>query len=119
MDDEPFVLRTVEGLLRRLGYEFVGAAHGQEAIQFYSEALQSENPFSAVILDLTIPGGTGGKDTVTALRKIDPGLRCVVTSGYSHDQVLSRYREYGFQEVLRKPYTLKEIGEILSRLVRA
>jgi PAS domain S-box-containing protein len=116
MDDEEMVRKVASEMLRVLGYEVEAVSDGAEAVDMYSEAIRSGNPFDVVIMDLTIPGGMGGKEAIKKLLEIDPGVKAVVSSGYSEDPVMSDYRKYGFSEVIRKPYKLKEIGKILGNL---
>lgn len=117
MDDEPLVLHTIERFLMRLGYDFVGATNGEQAIEIYRDEKNSDNPVAAVIMDLTITGGMGGVETLKHLKEIDGNVNAIVSSGYSNDPVMSNFQQYGFQDVLRKPYSLKDIGEVLERLV--
>jgi CheY-like chemotaxis protein len=72
--------------------------------------------FDLVVLDLTVPGAMGGRETLEELRKLDPDVRAIVSSGYSEDAVLSDFRAYGFIDALRKPYTLEELGVVLARI---
>lgn len=113
MDDEEIV-RNVSGLmLKELGYEAEFAKDGKEAIQIFERAVLSNKPFDAVIMDLTIPGGMGGKECIKILTQIDSNVKAIVSSGYSIDEVLSDYKEYGFSGVVTKPYKLDELNEIL------
>ena len=114
MDDEEMLRIVTRALLENLGYEVEVACNGEEAIQLYSSAKKAGPPFGAVILDLTIKGGMGGRETVKRLRKIDPNLKAIVTSGYSSDPVLANYKQYGFFDVLHKPYQLKDIEKSLG-----
>ena len=104
-------------MVETLGHEIELACHGEEAIGKYQGALMSENPFSFVILDLTIKGGMGGQETIRKLQEIDPNVKAVVSSGYSDDPVVSEYHKYGFQGMLNKPYTIKELKECLNKMV--
>ncbi|MBW8003160.1 MAG: response regulator, partial [Planctomycetes bacterium] len=74
-------------------------------------------PFDAVILDLTVPGGMGGKLAIEKLLKIDPGIKAVVSSGYSNDPIMTEYRKYGFCGVVAKPYKIKELSETLYSVI--
>jgi PAS domain S-box-containing protein len=114
MDDEKAV-RTVAGrMLKHLGYEDVEfASDGAEAVRMYKAALESGNPFSVAILDLTVHGGMGGDVAVSKLLKIDPGVKAIVSSGYTDESVIVRYSEYGFSGMVAKPYTLEELGKAL------
>ncbi len=113
MDDEE-VVRVVAGhMLDSLGYEADFAENGEQAVEKYKAALKSNRPFHAVILDLTIRGGMGGKETIRKIAAMDPSVRAIVSSGYSADDILSHYREHGFKDVLSKPYQI----EVLSRVL--
>lgn len=100
-----------------LGYEVEVATEGKEAIKRYADAQAIGQPFSAVILDLTIPGGMGGKETMRRLRQIDPGIKAIVCSGYSNDLVLANYEAHGFQAMVAKPFELAELSNHLYSLV--
>ncbi|MFZ0051609.1 MAG: response regulator, partial [Desulfobaccales bacterium] len=89
---------------------------GSQAIEKFVRARANGRPFAAVILDLTIPGGMGGKETIEKLLMIDPQIKAIVSSGYSDDQVMADFQEYGFSEVIAKPYRLGELSKILQRV---
>jgi nitrogen-specific signal transduction histidine kinase/CheY-like chemotaxis protein len=113
MDDEE-ILREVAGeILSHLGYRVVVCSEGSEAISLYQGAMRSEDPFAAVIMDLTIPGGMGGKETMRKLQEIDSGVKGIVSSGYCNDPILANYLEYGFISVVAKPYNMEELGRVL------
>ncbi|WP_128694697.1 hybrid sensor histidine kinase/response regulator [Methanoculleus taiwanensis] len=116
MDDEEALLEVTAIMLGRLGYEAVPVKSGTDAIEQYRKAMQEGCPFYAVILDLTIPGGLGGKETVQQLLSLDNGVRAIVSSGYSHDPVMSEYQSYGFRGVLPKPYTMAMLQRVLQQL---
>jgi CheY-like chemotaxis protein len=102
-------------LLQRLGFTPVAVPDGATAVAAYQEALKNREPFRLVIMDLTVPGGMGGKEAMEHLLKIDPRVRAIVSSGYSSDPVLASYRVNGFRGVVPKPYKLTD----LSRTIRA
>jgi len=114
MDDEKAV-RTVAGrMLKHLGYDDVEfAADGAEAVRMYKAAMESGNPFSVAILDLTVPAGMGGDVAVSKLLKIDPGVKSIVSSGYTDESAIVRYSDYGFSGMVAKPYTIEELGKVL------
>ncbi len=113
MDDDDAV-RTVAAIgLTELGYKVDLAEDGVEAIARYKEALDSGEPYKAIIMDLTIPGGMGGKDTINLLRAIDPKIIAIVSSGYSNDPILSEYQKFGFKGFAPKPYRIQELSRIL------
>ncbi len=117
MDDDEIILQVVGAMLEDLGYEFVFAPEGKAAIAQYVEARQSARPFDAVIMDLTIPGGMGGKEAMQKLLVIDPQARVIVSSGYHTDPVMANYQSYGFRGILVKPYRLAELSEQMRRVL--
>jgi PAS domain S-box-containing protein len=118
MDDEELILELAEVLLRQLGYDVVQAKDGHEAIECYRQAQATAQPFSAVIMDLTIPGGMGGKDAVRRLREIDPDVKAIVSSGYSNDPVMAKHREFGFSGVVIKPYQIEDLARALNQIAK-
>lgn len=115
MDDEDMVLEVVKEMLRLLGHEVVGVKDGKEAVEAYKEAKQKANPFDVVILDLTVPGGMKGDEALRELKKIDPDVKAIVSSGYSNDPIMSEYEKYGFKAVIPKPYGLEELKEAIKK----
>ncbi len=116
MDDEEPILELTEQMLKRLGYACIRALNGKEAVKKFREACANGRRVDLVILDLTIPGGMGGLETLEKLREVDPNIKAVVASGYSNDPIMSHYREYGFQECIVKPFTYHDVSEMLNRL---
>jgi len=115
-DDEP--LRKLAGrMLKRLGYEAVFARDGAEALETFQTERQAGRVFTAVILDLTIPGGMGGKETIKKLLEIAPDTRAIVSSGYSNDPIMAEFRQYGFKDIVAKPYSIDELGQALHRVI--
>lgn len=114
MDDQEAILKMAARVLNRMGYDTACATDGRKAIELFQEAHQTRNPFDIVILDLTVPGGMGGVETISELLKIDPGVKAIVSSGYSNDPIMSNYQEYGFIAVLQKPYTKDQLTEALN-----
>jgi PAS domain S-box-containing protein len=117
MDDEEMIRNLAGNILTRLGYEPAFARHGGEAIAHYRQALETGKPFDAVILDLTVKGGLGGKETIQKLLAIDPSVRGIVSSGYANDPGVTNYRDYGFCAVVAKPYRIQEIKNQLARIL--
>jgi PAS domain S-box-containing protein len=113
MDDEELVRDTLGEMLIFLGYEWEAAANGEEAVERYVRAIESHRPFAAVILDLTIQGGIGGKETMGMLLEINPEAIGFVSSGYSKDAVLADFSAYGFRGVIAKPYNVPALGKTL------
>ena len=117
MDDEEVIREVATEILGHLGYRVVVCCNGSEAVEEYVKARDTGDPFDAVIMDLTIPGGMGGKETIKKLQEIDKEVICIVSSGYSNDPILALYREYGFSGVAVKPYNMEELGNVLHGLL--
>ena len=117
MDDDASVRSSVADMLTHLGHRVTVAEDGEEALSLFGEAHRRGRPFSAVILDLTIPGGMGGKEVIPKLRDIEPDVKAIVASGYSNDPVMAEHELYGFQAVIEKPFDLAELDQVLSRLI--
>ncbi len=117
MDDDAMIRETLGQLLPRLGYDVDFAEDGEEAIRRYENGLSDGEPFDAVIVDLTIPGGMGGADTIEVLRKLDPEVRAVVSSGYSDDPILANHQQYGFAARILKPYKAADLGRVLAQVL--
>jgi len=119
MDDETAVLKILEVMLRKFGYDVQTALDGAEAIRLYTEASAAGNPFAVVIMDLTVPNGLGGVETIKRLRELNPNVKAIVSSGYSLDPVMANHREYGFVGVIPKPYRPEELGRVLQEVIVA
>jgi CheY-like chemotaxis protein len=117
MDDEARIREMIGEMLGFLGYEAALCASGEDAIALYRKELDAGRPFDLVILDLTIRGGMGGKDTIRALTAIDPGVKAIVSSGYSQDPVMAAYDRYGFIGIMAKPYTIGQLSTVLESSV--
>lgn len=117
MDDDDVIRYLVGEMLSHLGYEFALAAEGFEAINMYKEAMDRNERFDAVIMDLTIAGGLGGRETINRLREMDPSIKAIVSSGYSNDPVMANFEEYGFSGVIAKPYKIADLSQALHKLL--
>ena len=117
MDDEEMIREMAGDLIRELGYEVALAKDGMEAVDIYKSALHEGRRFDAVILDLTVPGGIGGAQTLASLSKIDPDVKAIVSSGYYGDSIMSDYAAHGFRAVLPKPYDIKRLSQVLAMVI--
>jgi len=113
MDDEEIVREVAGQMLSYIGYEAEFARDGAEAIELYVDAKESGRPYAVVIMDLTVPGGMGGKEAIRRLRVIDPDVQAIVSSGYSNDPVMANFEEYGFNGVVAKPFRIQELSAAL------
>jgi CheY-like chemotaxis protein len=118
MDDEEMILKIARGLLQLMGYEVTTAQNGEETIGFYKQAMKLRKPFDAVILDLAIPGGLGGKEVMQELIAIDPHVKAIISSGYLNDPVVRDFQRYGFLGMLTKPYETNELDDKLQSIIK-
>jgi two-component system, cell cycle sensor histidine kinase and response regulator CckA len=117
MDDEEIIQDVLKNMLEFLGYEAEVAPDGAQAIEMYREAMEASKPFDAVIMDLTIPGGKGGKEAVKDLLALDPDAKAIVSSGYSTDPAVINFQEYGFSGVISKPFKIEDLSSVIKKLV--
>lgn len=117
MDDEAFIRDLAMGILSHLGYELTFAREGSEAIEAYRMALEQGKRFDAVILDLTVAEGMGGKECIRELRKIDPDVRAIVSSGYTSDPIMTDPQRFGFSAFIAKPYNIQTLSTILKKTI--
>lgn len=119
MDDDENIRFLLSEILTLYGYMTESACDGAQAIELYKKAHESTNQFDLVILDLTIPAGIGGKETIKELIKIDPDVKGIVSSGYSNDAIMANYRQYGFSGVISKPYRPDDLVRIVQDVLNS
>ncbi len=119
VDDEDAIRDLVEFTLTRLGYEVSQAATALQGVEMYQQTLRIGKRFDLVILDLTLPGGMGGKEALKKLIEIDPTVNAIVSSGYATDATMSRYQDFGFRGVIAKPYEAAELGKIVHDVIES
>ncbi|HEX2862595.1 MAG TPA: ATP-binding protein, partial [Lacunisphaera sp.] len=118
MDDEDAIRRVAGRMLSLAGHEAVFATEGAEAVEAYEGARKAGRPFDVVIFDLTVPGGMGGKEAVEELRKVDPDIRAIASSGYSSDPVMANPQAYHFRSCLPKPYDIPDLIRVMEEVRR-
>jgi CheY-like chemotaxis protein len=117
MDDEESMREMASNILEKLGCKVTITKNGEEAVKLFTLARKIKKPFDAVVLDLTVVGGMGGKETAEKLLAIDPAIRLIVSSGYSDDPVMARPEAYGFVACVPKPYKKEEMAEVVGRVL--
>jgi PAS domain S-box-containing protein len=117
MDDEEVIREIAGEILEFLGFEVEFAGDGNETVDLYKKARENGRPFIAVIMDLTIPGGMGGKEAIQILREIDENITAIASSGYSNDPIMAEFKAYGFSGVITKPYMVSDLERILSEVL--
>lgn len=117
MDDDQMILEITKELLQHMGYNVTTVSTGEEAIGLFKEAMEQKQPFSAAILDLEISGGMAGKETMHVLLSIDPNVKAILSSGYLNDPIIINFKNYGFSDILTKPYNANELDEKLRNVI--
>ncbi|GEM_PF-1308334 len=116
MDDEDMIREIATELLSQLGFLTIHATDGKQALSLYKKLSNDGKKIDLVIMDLTIPGGMGGKEAIGELLKFDPKATAIVSSGYSNDPVMAQFKTYGFKGCLQKPFKLEELEKTLYQL---
>ncbi len=119
LDDETMVRSVATQMVEKLGHTVVAVAEGSEAVELYRRAMEEGQPFDAVILDLTVPGGMGGEEVARRLWELDPGVRAIVASGYSDHPVMAEPGKFHFAGVIVKPFRLGDLARVLEKVMAA
>jgi CheY-like chemotaxis protein len=118
MDDEQFICDLACSILKRYGYHTMAVNDGAAAVAEYARARAAGEPYAVVILDLTIPGGMGGRQAMEELLKLDPAVKAIVSSGYSNDLVLANYQAHGFRGMVSKPYDVADFAHAVELVLK-
>jgi CheY-like chemotaxis protein len=118
MDDEQIILDVTLEVLNYLEYEVMFARDGEAAISLYKHEKEAGMPFDLVILDLSVPEGLGGRETISLLKAYDPAVKAIVSSGHSNDPVVLDFMQYGFSGKLSKPYKISDLKELLEHQIK-
>ena len=117
MEDQKSIRRSIVRMLRYLGYRVEEAEEGKHAIELYKKAQMKNDPFDIILMDLTIQKGLGGNDTSRILFEYEPQIKIVISSGYSNDPIIANYKEYGFKNVIVKPYTIYQLSNVIHSVL--
>ena len=117
MDDEEMIRNVLERMLDQCGCEATFARDGNEMLNAYKKAMELGQPFDAVIIDLIIAGGMGGKEAMEKLLQVDPDVKAIVSSGYSDDPIMADFEKFGFKGVLAKPYQILGLSKALREVI--
>jgi CheY-like chemotaxis protein len=116
MDDEDPIRNLVKMALSMVNHDVVCTEDGDSFLAAHAAARAAGRPFDIAVLDLTIPGGMGGKEAIRNLRERDQEIRAIVSSGYSNDPVMAQCFEFGFDAVLPKPYMVSDLIRLVQQL---
>lgn len=117
MDDDEIVRNVIEKMLKYLNYNVDFAVNGKEAIKLYKESMKLNSKYDIVIMDLTIPGSSGGDKVIKELIKLDKNIKAIVSSGYSNKAIMSKFKDYGFCGAINKPYRIEELNEVIQSVI--
>jgi two-component system cell cycle sensor histidine kinase/response regulator CckA len=117
MDDEESIGRMAADILRHYGYDAVWTANGEDTVALYKSAIRLKLPVALVVLDLTIPGGMGARETILKLREIDPEVKAIATSGHSGDPILLEPEKHGFKGALSKPFRIEDLAKAVAEIL--
>ncbi len=117
LDDEEMIRELTRDIFQLMGFEAETAGTGEEALAIFERAINEKRPFDMVIFDLTLPGDMDGVETLKAVRKLDPEVKAIVSSGYSEDNIMSAYRDFGFDAAVPKPYTITSLQEAIASIL--
>lgn len=117
MEDEETIRLILKKMIAEIGYEADFAVNGEQTIELYAKARESGNHFDAVLMDLTIKGGMGGQECIHHLLESDPAVKAIVSSGYPNAPVIANYRDYGFVDIITKPYHIEDLSEVLYMVI--
>jgi CheY-like chemotaxis protein len=114
MDDEKPVREIAVLMLEKLGHVAFEAKNGEELIAAFKAHQKNATPIDIILMDLTVPGGMGGKEAMQEILEIDPAARAIVSSGYSNDPVMADYKRYGFKAAVTKPFLFEDLQHAIT-----
>ena len=117
MDDEESIRKLAEKIMDLLGFDITTSSDGKDAVDIYEGHLKNGSSFDCVILDLTVPGGMGGKEAAEKILELNPSAKIIISSGYSNDPIMSDFAEYGLKGIVMKPFKIEEIKDIIKKVL--
>ncbi|MGI9535257.1 MAG: hybrid sensor histidine kinase/response regulator, partial [Thermodesulfobacteriota bacterium] len=117
MDDDYAIRDMLVNIIENLGFEVDSASSGEEALDIYQNTKDTGNQYKFVLLDITIPGGMGGKDTILKLRENEPDIKAIAISGYSKDPISTEYEDFGFNGFIAKPFKIKDFESLIQNVL--
>jgi len=118
MDDEEAIREVMGLMLRRRGFDVTAVGDGSQAVAVFGDAIARGVPYDVVVLDLAVPGGAGAREAIGALRKLDPDVCALVSSGHADDPVMVDPTAHGFMGVVPKPYSIAELVAAIECALR-
>ena len=119
MDDEESILELTGRMLKSQGYEVDTARNADIALNHYRTAMETGRRIDVVILDLTMAEGLGGLEAFKALKEMDPEVKAILSTGYSHESVVLNYKQHGIAGLALKPYKVQELLGAVSSVANA
>jgi len=113
VDDEEIVLKMSGDMLVKLGYEVELFSDPADAITYFGEHAERVD---LVILDMMMPG-MDGAELFSRLKRIDPKLRAVLSSGYVIDEKAEELIDDGLAGFIQKPFTISRLEQMVGGLI--
>ena len=117
LDDQAVIRKILDTILGKLGFDVTFTVEGRETVAAYKTRLAQKRPYDVVILDLTIPGGMGGREVSEKILTMDPAAKIIISSGYASDPIMSNYEEFGIKAIVAKPYRFSDFKEVIINVL--
>ena len=115
VDDEDMIIDVSKEMLENMGYKVLAAKSGKEGIKIYKE---NKDKIELVILDMIMPD-MGGGETFGQLKKIDPKIKVLLSSGYSIHEKATRLLARGCDGFLQKPFNIKQLSQEIRKILNS
>jgi DNA-binding NtrC family response regulator len=117
IDDEQIILHATSKMLVNLGYEPEAINSYLGAIDLYKNAYENQDSFDVVIMDLVIPDQIDALEAVKRIKKIDKNAHIILSTGFSEDPIIDNHKKNGFASVIKKPYGIRDLDNILNNVI--